>query len=1034
MRRFISGLVAVAIILTSILPGSSVQAADNATLTIHYQRTDGVYDDWNIWAWDTGTEDSDQIEFIAKDDYGYMVEIEVAVGQESGFIIRKGDWQEKNCDEDQRIQIDGDTEIWVAEGQCGYSTEAPAEAGGERIALEVKGNESASLITDEEAEVQVFIHYRRYDEKYKKWNVWGWIDDQEGVSYSFDEDDDYGKIFKVNLKDLDAANQFGLIMRKGDWETRDIDQDRFIDLSKAVDGQLHVYLLEGDSTIYYNEADVDLTPRLASSTFKSLNKLTLTTSAPFEAKNDKSEGVEVRDSQGNIIELDQVMVDSATSTLVVLLKDEIKLEDSYTISKEGFKEAIEVSYTGLFDSEEFNDAFYYEGDDLGVTYSKEATSFRVWAPTAGKVVLKLYEEGSGDNFIKDVDMVKDIKGTWIEKVEGDLNLTYYTYEVTVSNQTNEAVDPYARAVGVNGERAMVVDLDLADPENWMKDESPEFSGNPTDAVIYELHMRDLSSHFSSGIQNVGKYLQFTENGTTSPEGLATGVDHLVELGITHLHLLPAFDHRSIDETKLDEPQFNWGYDPQHYNVPEGSYSTDPDRGEVRINEYKQMVQSLHENGIRVVMDVVYNHTGATADSDFNKIVPGYYYRQNATGGFSNGSACGNETASDRGMMRKFIIDSVTYWAREYNIDGFRFDLMALHDIKTMNEVREALNEIDPTIMVYGEGWDAGGSALAQNEAALKMYASQMPGIAMFSDDIRDGIKGSVFNAEEPGFINGKLAFDERVKFGIVGATKHSDIDYSRVELAGGSRGPWATEAAQSINYVSAHDNNTLYDKLVATLPDADEDTIKLMQKQANAIVLTAQGVPFLHAGVEMMRTKDGDHNSYNASDEVNQIDWTWKSDNQDVFEYYQGLIDLRAAHPAFRMSAQEDIEANLSFFESVPTGVIAFNLANNANGDSASDISVIHNATDSEQVITLPKSADWKLVANGEVAGTDLIEVVKGDSITVTPHSSYVLLVDDSISSENESNQILLIAGAALVVIAGTVAYFIYDKKKKVSK
>ena len=1034
MRRFISGLVAVAIILTSILPGASVHAADNAKLTIHYQRTDGVYDDWNIWAWDTGTEDSDQIEFIAKDDYGYMAEIEVAVGQEAGFIIRKGDWQEKNCDEDQRIQVDGDTEIWVAEGQCGYLTEAPAGAGGERIELEVKGNDNASLVTDEEAEVQVFVHYRRYDEKYKKWNIWGWIDGQEGVSYSFDEEDDYGKIFKVNLKDLDGTNQFGLIMRKGDWETRDIDQDRFIDLAKAVDGQLHVYLLEGDSTIYYNEAVVDLTPRLASSTFKSLNKLALTTSAPFDVKNDKSEGVEVRDSQGNIVELDQVMVDSATSTLVVLLKNEINLEDSYTISKEGFKEAIEVSYTGLFDSEAFNDKFYYEGDDLGVTYSKEATSFRVWAPTASKVILKLYEEGSGDNFIKDVDMVKDVKGTWIAKVEGDLNLTYYTYEVTVSNQTNEAVDPYARAVGVNGERAMVVDLDVTDPESWVKDESPEFSGNPTDAIIYELHMRDLSSHFTSGIQNVGKYLQFTENGTTSPEGLATGVDHLVELGITHLHLLPAFDHRSIDETKLDEPQFNWGYDPQHYNVPEGSYSTDPDHGEVRINEYKQMVQALHENGIRVVMDVVYNHTGATADSDFNKIVPGYYYRQNATGGFSNGSACGNETASDRGMMRKFIVDSVKYWATEYNIDGFRFDLMALHDIETMNEVREALNEIDPTIMVYGEGWDAGGSALAQNEAALKMYASQMPGISMFSDDIRDGVKGSVFNAEEPGFVNGKLTFDERVKFGIVGATKHSDIDYSRVELAGGSRGPWATEAAQSINYVSAHDNNTLYDKLVATLPDADEDTIKLMQKQANAIVLTAQGVPFLHAGVEMMRTKDGDHNSYNASDEVNQIDWTWKSDNQDVFEYYQGLIDLRAAHPAFRMSAQEDIEANLSFFEDIPTGVIAFNLANNANGDSASDISVIHNATDSEQVITLPKSADWKLVANGEVAGTDVIEVVEGDSVTVTPHSSYVLLVDDSISTENESNQVLLIAGAALVVIAGTVAYFIYDKKKKVSK
>ena len=567
-----------------------------------------------------------------------------------------------------------------------------------------------------------------------------------------------------------------------------------------------------------------------------------------------------------------MLVDQTGSTIVVLLKEDINLENSYTISKEGFKDAIEVSYTGLFDSEEFHDAFYYDGDDLGFTYSKDNTSFRVWAPTASKVILNLYEAGSGDNLIEKIDMTRDVKGTWVAEVSGDLNLTYYTYEVTVGNQTNEAVDPYARAVGVNGNRAMVVDLDLTDPENWAEDVAPEFSGNPTDAIIYELHMRDWSTHESSGLENVGKFLQFTEEG---------GTDHLTDLGITHLHLLPAFDHRSIDETNLDEAQFNWGYDPQNYNVPEGSYSTDPENGEVRINEFKQMVQSLHQNGVRVVMDVVYNHTGATADSDFNKIVPGYYYRQTTDGGFSNGSGCGNETASDRSMMRKFMIDSVTYWATEYNIDGFRFDLMALHDIDTINEIRNALTEIDPTIITYGEGWDAGGSALKPTEAALKIYASQMPGVAMFSDDIRDGIKGSVFNAEEPGFVNGQFTFDERVKFGIVGATEHSQIDYNRVALAGGASGPWATEAAQSINYVSAHDNNTLYDKLIATLPDADEETIKLMQKQANAIILTAQGVPFLHAGVEMMRTKDGDHNSYNASDEVNQFIGIGKR-NQDV--------------------------------------------------------------------------------------------------------------------------------------------------------
>ena len=1021
MKRLISLLLAIAIVVTSLLPNGRIYATDNAKLTIHYQRTDGVYDDWNIWAWDTGTEDMEQIDFTARDDFGYIAEIEVAVGNESGFIIRKGDWVAKNCDEDQRILVEQDTEIWVTEGQCGYLTEAPEGAGGEVVQLPTAANANESTVSDEEAEMQVFVHYFRYDDKYKKWNIWGWIGDKEGLSYAFNDEDDYGKIFKMNLKDLNGAQQLGIIMRKGDWDSRDIDQDRFIDLTKAKDEVLHVYLLEGDPNIYYNEDDVDLRPRLSSATFTSLKKVILTAPIPFTS----TDGIEIKDNSGNILELDQVLVDQTGSTIVVLLKEDINLENSYTISKEGFKDAIEVSYTGLFDSEEFHDAFYYDGDDLGFTYSKDNTSFRVWAPTASKVILNLYEAGSGDNLIEKIDMTRDVKGTWVAEVSGDLNLTYYTYEVTVGNQTNEAVDPYARAVGVNGNRAMVVNLDLTDPENWAEDVAPEFSGNPTDAIIYELHMRDWSTHESSGLENVGKFLQFTEEG---------GTDHLTDLGITHLHLLPAFDHRSIDETNLDEAQFNWGYDPQNYNVPEGSYSTDPENGEVRINEFKQMVQSLHQNGVRVVMDVVYNHTGATADSDFNKIVPGYYYRQTTDGGFSNGSGCGNETASDRSMMRKFMIDSVTYWATEYNIDGFRFDLMALHDIDTINEIRNALTEIDPTIITYGEGWDAGGSALKPTEAALKIYASQMPGVAMFSDDIRDGIKGSVFNAEEPGFVNGQSTFDERVKFGIVGATEHSQIDYNRVALAGGASGPWATEAAQSINYVSAHDNNTLYDKLIATLPDADEETIKLMQKQANAIILTAQGVPFLHAGVEMMRTKDGDHNSYNASDEVNQINWNWKNENQDVYNYYKGLISLRRAHPAFRMSAQEDIQNNLTFMEDIPLGVVAFNLENNANGDSASDITVIHNATDSEQVISLPKSADWQLVVNGETAGTEVIEVIKGDSITVTPHSSYVLMIDDSMNTTENFNQLLLIAGAALLVIAGTAGYIIYDKKKKASK
>ena len=353
MRRKISLMLAIAIMVTSILPNGRIHATDDAKLTIHYQRTDGVYDEWNIWAWDTGTEDMEQIDFTAKDDFGYIAEIEVAKGNEAGFIIRKGDWQEKNCDEDQRIKVEDDTEIWVSEGQCGYLTEAPAGAGGEVVKLETAGNDTVSTVSDEEAEVQVFVHYRRYDDKYKKWNIWGWVDGQEGLSYSFEDEDDYGKIFKINLKDLNGADKLGIIMRKGNWDSRDIDQDRFIDLTKATEGVLNVYLLEGDSNIYYSEADVDLTPRLSTATFKSLNKIMFTGAAPITS----TEGVEVRDSQGNILELDQVMLDESSSTIVALLKENISLEDSYTIAKEGFKDAIEVSFTGLFDSEEFNDEF-----------------------------------------------------------------------------------------------------------------------------------------------------------------------------------------------------------------------------------------------------------------------------------------------------------------------------------------------------------------------------------------------------------------------------------------------------------------------------------------------------------------------------------------------------------------------------------------------------------------------------------------------------------------------------------------------------
>ncbi len=1030
MKRFLSGILTFAMMVTTIFPNASLQvlAADTSKLTIHFQKEDGNYEDWNVWAWDTGTSDTDQIDFIAKDDFGYIAELEVATSQDVGFIIRKGDFESKNCDEDQRVKVEGDTEIWVSEGQCSYSTQAP-ENSGERVELETKKPEPSNGISDEEADMQLYIHYRRYDESYKGWNIWGWLEGGEGLAYDFDTEDDYGVVSQINLKDIKDVNKFGIIVRKGEWEAKDVDNDRFIDLSQAItenDKQvLHVYLLEGDEVIHYAEDEVDLTPRLSTATFTSLNKVMLTASIPFEQID--ADAFTVVDSSGQTLEIDTVFVDDSRTKAAVLLKDEILLDETYEVSNKGYKSPLIATFDGLFDSDAFHDAFYYEGDDLGFTYSKDKTNFRVWAPTASEVSLNLYEQGDGDNLIETIPMTKDVKGTWIAEVSGDQHLTYYTYTVNVANQTNEAVDPYARAVGVNGNRAMIVDLDLTDPTNWSEDVSPEFSGEPTDAVIYELHMRDLSSHASSGISNVGKYLQFTETGTTSPDGEATGLDHLKELGFTHLHLLPAFDHRSIDETKLDEPQFNWGYDPQHYNVPEGSYSTDPTKGEVRINEFKQMVQSLHDNGIRVVMDVVYNHTGATADSDFNKIVPGYYYRQDATGGFANGSGCGNETASDRSMMQKYIVDSVSYWAEEYHVDGFRFDLMALHDIETMNLVHDTLNAIDPSLIIYGEGWNAGGSPLPENEGAFKKYAAMMPGIAMFSDDIRDGIKGSVFDELSPGFVNGNLTMAERIKFGIVGATSHPQVDMKTVSLAGGSLGAWASEPGQSVNYASAHDNHTLFDKLSITNPDADEATLALMQKQANAIVLTSQGMPFLHAGVEMLRTKDGNHNSYNASDEVNQLDWSFKTENKAIVDYHSGLIALRAAHPAFRMTTTDEVAKNLVFFDELPVGVIGYNIGNNANGDTASDITVIHNATTDSQTITLPKEGNWQLVVNNEVAGTDAIKVLKGSSVSVEPHSSYVLMLDDSLATSNSTPVVILLAA----LVAGSGVLYGMKRKKK---
>jgi pullulanase len=596
----------------------------------------------------------------------------------------------------------------------------------------------------------------------------------------------------------------------------------------------------------------------------------------------------------------------------------------------------------------------YSGTDLGMNWSADKTIFKLWSPAAQAVKLRLYSNGSTGKAIQTIDLQKKDNGVWEANLAGNQKGKYYTVQVQHGGKwLAETADAYAKAVGLNGKRGMILDLTETNPTGWATDKRP-IQKQFTDIILYELHIRDLSINPNSGIKNAGKFLGLTETGTKNTKGLSTGLDHIKALGVTHVHLLPSFDYRhtSVDESKLDQPQYNWGYDPEHFNVPEGSYSTNPSDGAVRIREFKQAIKTLHENGIRVVMDVVYNHTGATEGSVFNQTVPGYYYRLNADGSYSNASGCGNETASERAMVRKYIIESMKYWVQEYHIDGFRVDLMGIHDIETMNQASAALHAIDPTIYIYGEGWTSGSSPLPDSLRAIKANTFKLNQVAAFSDDLRDGLKGSVFNHTEKGFINGRAGLEESIKFGITASVKHPQVDYSKVNY---SKAPWAKEPYQTITYAECHDNHTLWDRLMLSCPDASEaDRIK-MQKLAMTIVLTSQGVSFLHAGMEMLRTKNGVENSFNSPDEINRFDWDRKTKYAAFNDYIQQLIQLRKNHPAFRMPTADMIRKNIKFLDTKDPNLVAYQIAFNANNDAWTRIIVIFNGNADEKFVAIPK-------------------------------------------------------------------------------
>lgn len=657
--------------------------------------------------------------------------------------------------------------------------------------------------------------------------------------------------------------------------------------------------------------------------------------------------------------------------------------------------------SNYFESKEFNEKYNYDGK-LGVIYSKKSSEFKLWAPLAEQVELVLY--GKDYNALESnktiIKMNKENRGVWRAKIDEDLSGEYYNYLVRNNGKTYESVDPYAKAVSINGEKSMVIDMESTNPKGWSNDKKPILN-DVTDSIIYEAHIRDLTKDEASGVitELRGKYIgAVLENSKIKGTSITTGLDHLKELGITHIHLLPVFDYGSIDERYDSPDNYNWGYDPQNYNVPEGSYSTNPYEGAVRISEFKEMVYRFHQAGIRVVMDMVYNHT-YNLESPLNLTVPGYYYRKDKYGCYSNGSGCGNETASERYMFRKYMIDSVLYWAKEYHIDGFRFDLMGLHDLETMRIIRNELNKVDKSIIMYGEGWTCYDTPLNINESAVKNNICKFDDlqIAAFSDDARDSIKGSVFLKESLGFVNGGDNYEESIKYTICASTKHDEIDLSKVVY---SKSFWANEPYQTITYDSAHDNNTLFDKLRMSCKDENEEELLKMNKLAAAIVLTSQGISFLHEGEEFARVKEnlqGEiiENSYNSSDYTNELKWLRKQRYIDLFNYYKGLIKLRKEYKAFRMNSNKEIQNNISFMakgnEFKDNHIVGYIINIEDYNDSYSKIAVIFNANKYNVEVDLDEGK-WNVLVDGEKADSEVQYKIEDSIVNVSARSALILI------------------------------------------
>lgn len=944
---------------------SDVQSYQPKTkVIVHYKPAEGdAVADRGVYMWGTdkngATLNGAWHAFTGEDSYGKVFETTIDGAYDAakiGVIVTTEGWDKVGSDR----TIDGSTgtaEIWV-DGANPDETLTEAPDGYKKAANQI----------------DVTIHYHRLADDYtsedgmKAWDIWGWADGVNGAAYPFTEHDDYGLIAKYTLKGSGMSTPQFIVRYGGDsWEAKDPnDENRTIPQSAITvnaDGtaSAEIWLVQGDTTIYTNGTLYDAKGTIVSAEMTDFNTITvklnkaLAIDKPADAVS--VEGVKIKD------------VKASGNTVTITTADDLDVTKAYKVTIEDYGTQ-NVSLGAVVRSDAFDKKYAYDGDDLGVTYKAEKSMFKLWAPTATKVTLRLYAN-STDPKAAQTDAVtlekSGKKGVWTFAVDKDLEDYAYDYELTFADGTvNTSADPYATAAVVNGERSVV----LSDKEKGSAGKRMESFSKPTNAIITEASVRDLTIDPSSGVDedNRGKFLGMVQEGTTvnGVEGAAsTGVDYLKSLGVTHVQIMPSYDFGSVDETGdlSYGAQYNWGYDPENYNVPEGSYSSDPSDPSARVKEMKQMVSGLHKNGLYVVMDVVYNHVYNASEHAFNKTVPGYYFRYDANGNLTNGSGCGNDVASERAMARKYIVDSVKYWATEYNVDGFRFDLMGLIDQTTMNQVRAALDEIDPSIHVIGEGWDM--TDAIGNQETTQPNASKVKGVAFFNDSLRDAIKGSVFSDEDTGFITGKAGKENLIATNVLGCNNAREGIDENGHCNNGTADTNYGGADQVVQYVEIHDNLTLYDKLVKSAPADSEETRLARAKLADSLILLSQGITDMQFGQEFLRTKGGNGNSYNAGDAVNAIDWNRTVGQADSVNYVKGLIALRKSIGALHLSSYDDIAKNMTVLQQ-SDGVVAYQLK-----DGSDTYVVVFNANESAATVeAVPAGKYTVLAADGKVTET----------------------------------------------------------------